>query len=236
MLWYKAWLETRARFLLALLGVTAVCSYSVYHGDREALPYTGAVYFNLVLHSGHTLLATMWVVAVNLLMMGGLLREKAVGSAGFTLALPVSRTRLMGVRIAAGLAQSLALVFIPWAAMFLVASTVGKTHSLSQAAFHAVLLAAGGLLFFALALLTSSLVEGEYTAPIVSFGVMMLLAVGLNGYHEYDPWEFITGSAYWDRHAGHLMGPVPWTLVCGYLALAGIMTWTSIAVMRKREF
>jgi ABC-type transport system involved in multi-copper enzyme maturation permease subunit len=238
MLWYKAWLETRARFLISVFGMAALCSYSVYHGDSEALPYTGAHYYYIVLHWGHTSLATMWVAAVNLLMMGGLVREKAVGAAAFTLALPVSRTRLLAVRIAAGFLQAMVLLIVPCAAMFLVGSIAGKTHSISQAGYHALLLATGGMLFFGIALLCSSLVEGEYTAPIVSFGVVMLLAVAFNGQglKGYGPWDFITGSAYWDRSTAQLIGPVPWLTAAVYVGLAGVLALVSVKVIQRREF
>src|SRR6266496_1216778 len=102
MLWYKAWLETRSRFLISLAGIVVLCSYIVYHGDREALPSTKLSYYYHVLHGGHVALCTMWVAAVTLLMMGGLLREKAVGASSFTLSLPVSRRQLMAVRICVG--------------------------------------------------------------------------------------------------------------------------------------
>ena len=39
MLWYKAWLETRTRFLIALLGILCLCSYSVLNGERQAQPW-----------------------------------------------------------------------------------------------------------------------------------------------------------------------------------------------------
>src|SRR6266540_3694656 len=93
MLWYKAWLETRSRFLISLLGTVALCTFSVYHGDKEALPYTQAPYYYFVLRSAHYLLCMMWILAVTLLTMGGLVREKAAGTASFTLSLPVSRGR-----------------------------------------------------------------------------------------------------------------------------------------------
>ena len=35
MLWYKAWLETRSRFLISLIGMVALCSVLVFHGDRN---------------------------------------------------------------------------------------------------------------------------------------------------------------------------------------------------------
>ena len=37
MLWYKAWLETRSRFLISLIGMVALCSVFVLHGDRNAV-------------------------------------------------------------------------------------------------------------------------------------------------------------------------------------------------------
>ena len=69
MLWYKAWLETRARFLIALLGILCLCSYSVLHGELQAEPWVDLSYYNYVLSDGYGLLAVMWVLAVTLLMM-----------------------------------------------------------------------------------------------------------------------------------------------------------------------
>ena len=129
MLWYKAWLETRSRFLISLFGMVALCSVFVLHGDRDAIYEVGTDYYNYVLFAGHQILVMMWALAVTLIMMGGLLREKATGSSAFTLALPVSRTRLMMVRICMGLAQAVVLAIVPWTAMFTVGSIFGKTHS-----------------------------------------------------------------------------------------------------------
>ena len=75
--------------------MVALCSVFVLHEDRNAIYDSDASYFNHVLFAGHQLLVIMWVLAVTLVMMGGLLREKALGSSAFTMALPVSRRRLM---------------------------------------------------------------------------------------------------------------------------------------------
>lgn len=87
MLWYKAWLETRSRFMVALSGILVICCYSVYHGDQQGLSYAGVGYYYAVLHGSHSLLTVMWILATTLLIMGGLLQEKAVGASLFTLAL-----------------------------------------------------------------------------------------------------------------------------------------------------
>jgi ABC-2 type transport system permease protein len=238
MLWYKAWLETRSRFLISLVGMVALCSVFVLHGDRDAIYEVPADYYNYVLFAGHQILVMMWALAVTLIMMGGLLREKATGSSAFTLALPVSRTRLMVVRICMGLAQAAVLAIVPWAAMFTVGSIFGKTHSLSQAAYYLVLLLGGGLVFFAMAVLISSLISGEYTAPVVSFGAVVVTAVALSSaaLRRYNPWAFMTGSEYLSKRTNVLLLPIPWLQAAIYIFLAGLLLALSIKIIQQREF
>ena len=126
MLWYKAWLETRARFLLCLVGITALCAYNVFRMDYKLSSPANVAYYYATLHFTNSQLATMWLLAVNFIAMGGLLREKAVGAASFTLALPFSRAHLMGVRIAVSLVEAESLLIIPWIAMFVVQSPFQK--------------------------------------------------------------------------------------------------------------
>ncbi len=97
MLWHKAWLESRTRLLLGVTIMTAVCAYSVY-AHRSA--YQGIV-------------RNVFMVLCFLLGVGGLLRERAVGTAPFTLALPVSRVRLTATRAAVGWLELVALAFVP---------------------------------------------------------------------------------------------------------------------------
>jgi ABC-2 type transport system permease protein len=238
MLWYKAWLETRSRFLISLVGMVALCSVFVLHGDQDAIYEVGTDYYNYLFFAGHEILVMMWALAVTLIMMGGLLREKASGSSAFTLALPVSRTRLMMVRIGMGLAQAIVLAIAPWAAMFIVGSIFGKTHSVSQAAFYLVLLLGGGLVFFAMAVLVSSLISGEYTAPVVSLGAVVITAVALSGarWRRYNPWDFMNGSQYLNRQTNLLVLPVPWLQAAIYVLLAGLLLALSVRVIRQREF
>ena len=73
MLWYKAWLETRSRFLISLVGMVALCSIFVLHGDRNVIDEVPTDYYNFVFFEGHQILVMMWALAVTLIMMGGLL-------------------------------------------------------------------------------------------------------------------------------------------------------------------
>jgi ABC-2 type transport system permease protein len=109
MLWYKARLETRSRFLISLCGM---CALSSYYVDKEAqgVKVVHADWHYRALHFGNGLIAAMWVAAVMFLMMGGLLREGAVGTASVTLVLPVSRMNLMRVRILVGFSRCMTLL------------------------------------------------------------------------------------------------------------------------------
>jgi hypothetical protein len=51
------------------------------------------------------ILVFLWIFVVVLLGMGGIVREKAIGTSSLSLALPV-RARLMGVRVAMGVIGS----------------------------------------------------------------------------------------------------------------------------------
>jgi ABC-2 type transport system permease protein len=238
MLWYKAWLETRTRFSICLAGILILCSYSVFHGERQATSWVDGRYYNYVLSEGHALLALMWVFAVILLMMGGLLREEALGAAPFTLALPVSRQKTMAVRIAAGAFQGLILAVLPWCAMYLVASILGKTFSLPQTAFHLLLLLTGGSVFFAVSLLASSTLSGEYTPAVASFGTMLAIAamLGDKKLRIFSPLAFMMGTEYFNPDTNLLVGPFPWAVAAVWLSVAVLLTWIAVRVITKRDF
>jgi ABC-2 type transport system permease protein len=237
MLWYKAWLETRSRFLIALLGIVAICSLFVFHLDKDALSYAKPDYYNDVFFADHSMLVVMWVMAVVLMMMGGLLREEALGTSTFTLALPVSRTRLIIVRIGLGLVQAVVLAIVPWIAMYWVGRIFGA-HSISQVFFYLVLLLSGGLLFFAIAVLASCFVRGEYTAPLLSFGTVIATALALTtpSLRPYNPWLFMLGSGYLNHQTNLLIWPIPWLQAATYISLAFLLLVISVKIIQKREF
>jgi ABC-2 type transport system permease protein len=238
MLWYKAWLETRTRFLISLIGITALAGIFIWRQDRDALPTSGLPYYYFVLAGGHRILAMLWSIAIMFVMMGGLVRENAVGASSFTLALPVSRARLMWSRIVFGIAQAAVLGLVPWTAMFLIASAVGEPIALGQAATYVTVMFGAGVTFFAVAVFTASLLEGEYTAPLVAFGALIAFAVALNDppLRTYSPWYMLLGSNLIDRKSQMLTGPIPWPIIGGFVLFAAILLFTSVELVSRREF
>jgi ABC-2 type transport system permease protein len=241
-LWYKAWLETRGRFLACLITLTLFCFIFVHHaqeiafrGDGLSRPGGPADFYRL-LYVNQQFLVIMWVVSAILLGMGGLVREKAVGVSTFTLSLPVSRARLFAVRVATGIFQAAALAIMPWCAVFLASSSAGMPIRASQITFYIFLLFAGGLSYFAMAILVSSFVEGEYTAPAISFGVVLLTAIAFDAWlRPFSLWRLIAGDLSINRHT-FLLSPFPWRGISASLAAALFMLLLSLHRIRRRDF
>jgi ABC-2 type transport system permease protein len=241
-LWYKAWLETCGRFLACLITLTLFCFIFVHHaqeiafrGDGLSRPGGPADFYRL-LYVNQQFLVIMWVVSAVLLGMGGLVREKAVGVSTFTLSLPVSRARLFGVRVATGIFQAAALAILPWCAVFLASSSAGMPIRLSQVSSYILLLLGGGFSYFAMAILVSSFIEGEYTAPAISFGVVLLTAIAFDAWlRPFSLWRLIAGDLSIDRHT-FLLSSFPSRGVLASLAVALFMLLLALHRIRRRDF
>jgi ABC-2 type transport system permease protein len=244
MLWYKAWLETRTRFIISLAGIAFFCSYRVssvleqkkysFHpvGYSNVSAYSGALF------QGHVLLCTLWVFAMSFLLMGGLLHEKDMEISAFTLSLPVSRVRLMVVRVGAGLLEGVTLGILPWFTMLLVLKFSGWTPPAIQIMSYLTLLIGGGMPFVALAVLISSTVKGLYTAPLVNFAVVIwvMFTSGAEHFRMISPLNFMQGYAYLDHHAWLMLSPFPWLQLALSLAFSVSLIILSIVAIQRRDF
>src|SRR4051812_25104140 len=152
MLWYKSFLETRSRFVIGLVILLMSVFGTVYAYPRverllETMPAAAIAGGGLVADRlkemaalSSTYRGYIWAQALRqnltqmfslfavLLGAGGLL---APGSRGamFTLSLPISRERLLGVRAATGLVELAALSFVPLLLLELMSPAVGQTYS-----------------------------------------------------------------------------------------------------------
>jgi ABC-2 type transport system permease protein len=236
LLWYKAWLETRARFLASLATLTLFSGIFVHHAQALIRP-EGKTDFYRLLFVNQQFLVIMWVLSVVLLGMGGIVREKAVGTSSLTLALPVSRAHLVGVRVGMGILQATALGVVPWIAVFLVSSFAKRPILINQVFSYVLLLVGGGLVYFAMAILVSSLVAGEYTAPALAFGVVLLGAIVFDSWlQQFNVWRLVTGDFSIDRSTYLLPAHLPWAGIVASLSVAVLMLAASIIVVQKREF
>src|SRR5882672_1044261 len=151
MIWYKTWLESRTRFLIAAALVAVVIGWAILDSENAMRrfdrrpPITFEFYVSTVF-AGHVQL--VWALGVAVLGAGGLLRESSTGSLPFTLSLPVPRRRWTEVRAIMGAAQSVALAMLPAIVVPLAAIAIGRSYPVWEAIKFCGLLAAAGLVFF----------------------------------------------------------------------------------------
>src|SRR5277367_5045964 len=151
MLWYKAWLDTRWRFLIGLallvsiaLGNALSCPWAqaifeaARHGSASGTladdinlaaqlssSFRGYVWDQLIHHN----LYYLWTLFAILLAADGPLSQRS--GAIFTLSLPVSRRRLCAVRAAADLSELGLLSFLPLLAVTLAAPVIGHSYAVA---------------------------------------------------------------------------------------------------------
>ena len=236
MLWYKVWLETRARFLLCLATMTVFCAIFIHHAQGLLHPVRASD-FNRLLFVNQQFLVIMWVLSAVLLGMGGIVREKAMGTSSLTLGLPVSRARLMAVRIGIGVLEAIVLGLVPWLIVFAVSRLGGMPVLVAQVRSYFLLLVGGGSAYFAMAVLVSSWIEGEYTAPAFAFGIVLLSAILFDVWLKpFNLWRVVTGDFYIDRKTYLLPTHFPWMGVSLSLALTVLMFLLSVKLIQRREF
>lgn len=198
MLWYKAWLETRWRFLIGFAVVMCSAAGAVFTwpkvlqlmplmptvdvgGEigrriREAVElsreYRGFVW-SQAFRQNLPEMATLFAV---LLGTGGLLSQTSGGML-FTLSMPVSRRRLLGVRAATGLLELLAMALVPALVIPLFSPAVGETYSLSAALVHCICLFVATSVFFAFAVFLSTAFTDVWRPLMIALGVAIGIAL-----------------------------------------------------------
>ena len=78
MLWYKAWLETRSRFIFALVGCTALCSTWIVEFSKLTKPLEKSAGGFLSASYNPRVLAAVWILSIILLMMGGSIARASI--------------------------------------------------------------------------------------------------------------------------------------------------------------
>lgn len=254
MLWYKAWLETRWRFLIGVVVLIAsacgvVLTYpellklmpnlprdtSTMLGRRiaEAID-TARDYRGYVWSQGFAQnLANTWVLFAVILGIGGLPSQSSEGSSLFTLSLPVTRNRLLAVRAATALAELLVLALVPAIVLSVLSPTIGQTYSIADGLVHAVCLFVAGAVFFSLAVLMSAVFNDVWRPLLIVLVVVALLAFGeqfFSGWGRYGLFRVMSAETYF--RGGGL--PVVGLVASATLALA--MFYGASVVVNRRDF
>ena len=245
MLLRKAWLESKARFtaaaiILTLLGISTVLRAPatiagwerVHRGEQMSYP----LYIWLSLP--HGFLQFLWIIAAVLLGLGGLLREDAAGSSGFSLGLPVSRRRHVLTRAAVGAAEAITLGFIPLLLVAILSPLVHRAYPLSQAVMFATMFVLAGLVFYAVGFFLSHILRGEYAAPTVGLAAIAAFYIftKLPRFEFLNVFDAMDGKKVLVGYTFFLGSAFPIVPIAASLGIAAILILLSINRVNARDF
>ena len=241
---WRSWRELQARFAAAFVLLTAFVIYGVVtapgyiarhnaHFPDKPLSYTVYVWSGFF----HYALQGVWVLATVVLTFGGLAREVGMGTALYTLGLPVRRSHVFLIRSAVAWAQSIALGVGAALLIPIVSRFVGEVYPLEQAIAFGALMSSAGLTILALGLLLSEIFEAEFTTPVVGLCAITTLfssykAHILPGWNIFD---VMSAANSIDPHTQLLCGAIP----LGGLAICSLMSALLLiagtVLIRRRE-
>jgi ABC-2 type transport system permease protein len=175
MLWYKAWRESRTRFLLSAAIIAVMCLvYTLFHarlypGVAHDHPNVRSYiqYIHSTIFGG--LARGLLQLSCLVLGLGGLQRDREQNRLGFTLALPVSRINLVASRATLGMLQVVALSAVPSLLVTAASHLAGENLPLDYALRFIPLWAVGGIFTLAFSFLASVLFSSEYVSLAVAY-------------------------------------------------------------------
>lgn len=251
MLWLKAWRESRMRFWMIALTLSAGCACAVWfepyiQHEQLLVPlyvrsgaYTEYIYRLIFAGTAKGVFA----VLVIFLGLGGLEVERARKTAGFTLSLPVSRARVVGTQIVVSILELAALALIPTILIPSLSAFAHRSYPFPVALHFSILWFFGGLVIFAASFLLSVVTPGEYTAPVACY-IALLAHTWVAGLHALAPYrlnllwnmgEF--GTMRWDQ-AHTLLSPPPlsWTRMSLMALFSFLLLSAAIGLTRRQDF
>jgi hypothetical protein len=227
MLWYKAWLETRWRFVFMMASMLFIA------GPLQSLLGAPPERMWGALRLGSFLLCCL--AAIYLAGSGVNSQTTYAATSGFhgsmlfTLSLPVSRRRLFLVRAALGALETCAFIILSTCLM--LAWRPVATGAMQAATYIARTILCTMAVYAVSALLACVLDEmWQFTGTC-----MLVVGVGLlqsksTLIAQISPLKGIGTISY------PINAPMPWPALATSLVLTVILTWVSVAVLQRKEY
>lgn len=257
MLWHKAWLETRWRFISALLILTVLAGGNVYDylATQRLLPRLNATTASPVAQASgldaairdaielqkdfrgfiwyqafRQTMTQMGVFFAILLGCGGLMSETAKGSALFTLSMPITRRQLLGARAGAGLAQWFAIAMVAPLSIPLLAPSIGQHFNVVDALAHGLCIFIVGAIFFSLAAFLSTMFADIWRPMLIALGIACALAIASFAVPQIALFSVMNGESYFKT------GALPWTGLLVSAALTTALLYSAAETLERRDF
>ena len=257
MLWHKTWLETRWRFIIALLILTMLAGSNVfdYLATQRLLPQLTATtgtpaaevsgladWIREAIEIQKDFRGFIWYQAFKqnltqmgvffaiLLGCGGLLSESSKGSALFTLSLPVTRKQLLGARTGTGLAQLFAIAMIPPLAISILAPSIGQHFTIVDALAHGMCIFFVGAVFFSLASFLSTLFGDIWRPLLIAIGIACAIAMLQVVVPQAGIYRVMSGESYFKT------GSLPWAGFLTSAVIASALLYSAAETLERRDF
>ena len=256
MLWYKSWLETRWRFLIGLgvLMLSVAGTVLAWPRVQQMLPIASGIdgstligqRLKAMVDLSRTYGGYIWAqwVRQNMAQMlsffavligsGGLVSQASRGHGGlFTLSLPVSRERLLGVRAATGLAEVLALAFVPPLLLPLLSPAVGASYGIADVLVYATCAFVAAAVLFSLATLLSTVFNDVARPILVACAIAAGLAILEPFFGElsrYGLFGTMAGETYFRG------GGLPWLGLLASAAVSAALLFAASRNLARQDF
>lgn len=246
MLYHKAWLESRVRFLAGGAVLAAYCVSFVQQSRlnfppvyEPMLPYSAHVWRGI--YNGPDTM--VFVLMAAMLGLGGIEREREPGSCAFTLALPVTRVRLLWPRIAVALLELVVLAAIPLVVVPWMSASIGRVYPAALAARFALLFAVTGALWVSASVLCSVTMSATHTNVVAAVLAPAACAAIFGGtplgrHPGFNPFNVMNGARlpFLDRSTDLLIGPLPWATLAAFVLVSAALLAAAAAAARRRDF
>ncbi len=253
MIWYKCWLDTRWRFIigLALMACSAAGVVLTRPALAKLLPMAGSIQLGgeigrrvqealALSRDYHGYVWMQWfgehlpqigTIFAVLLGTGGLVTQSS--AVLFTLSMPVTRRRLLGVRAALGLGEWLVLVFAPTLLIPLLSPAIGERYGASDALIYGVCAFTVGAAFFSFAFLLSTIFDDIWRPLLIALLLAVVLAVlplAIRTLQPYGVFRVMSAEAYFRA------GQFPWQGLLISVAASAAMLYGAALKLERRDF
>jgi hypothetical protein len=255
MLWYKSWLETRWRFLigLVLLICSALSTVFTYPQVVKLLPMAEHLPVNVSGEIGRRIreavelsrsfqghvwsswfrqnLPQTWTLFAVLIGTGGFLSHATGGGTLFTLSMPVSRNRLLGVRSATGLIELFVLALVPSILIPLFSPAVGQHYAVGSALVYSICLFVAGSVFFSLAALLSTMFSDIWRPLLIALAIAVVVSlIEQISQISFGIFHVMHGESYFRT------GALPWAGLLASAALSVALQYAAATNITRRDF
>jgi len=236
----KVWRESRWRFFFILVALLVVTGVSVfYNAKAEKVVIESKDFHEAGVRTIRGALFLFWGFAAMFLGLGGLLRERAVGTVDYTLSLPISRSRWFLYRSLNGAFQSMAAALIPALAVPVMAALSGGDYPVGDAFLLGLRLGVGGMLFYSIGLLASTLFAGDFASAGIGIAVVFVVNNStrvMESLKRLNLQDAITPMHMIDRSSWLIRGQMPWNGIAFSFVLSLALSAWAWKVTIARDF